>query len=288
MKRPQSQVRPTTKGDSIFLPRNAQIVEKEELGPEEGLFLLQLDDGTPLSHTPGQFVGVSVYGIGEAPISVSSSPTRGPNFELGVRAIGSVTQALHRMKPGDRVGIRGPFGNGFPLETLAGRDLLFVAGGIGLYPLRSMIHYAVDKRADFGRLALLYGCREPAEQLFPNELAEWRKRKDIELFESVDKCPLDVAWEGSVGVITSLFPRISIDPGRTTALMVGPPVMYRYVAAECMKKGIAEQNILMSLERRMKCGIGLCGHCQLENTYICLEGPVFSCVQLDPLHEVEL
>lgn len=288
MKRPQSQVRPTAKGDTIFLPRTAQLVKKEDLAPQETLFLFQLDSGAPLGHAPGQFVEVSVFGIGEAPISISSSPTRGPGFELGVRAVGSVTDALHRMKPGDRVGIRGPFGNGFPLKDLSGRDLLFVAGGIGLYPLRSMIHYAVDKRRDFGRLILLYGCREPAEQLFPKELAEWRKRKDIELFESVDKCPLDVAWEGSVGVITTLFPRVSIDPDRTSALMVGPPIMYRYVTAECMKKGIAEQNILMSLERRMKCGIGLCGHCQMENTYICLEGPVFSCIQLDPLHEAEL
>lgn len=288
MKRSQSQTQRTAKGDEIFLPVTAQLLKKEELAPEEALFLMQLDDGTSLEHMPGQFVEVSVFGIGEAPISISSSPTRGPGFELGVRAVGNVTRALHRMAPADRVGIRGPFGNGFPIKELSGRDLLFIAGGIGLYPLRSMIHYAIDKRDDFGRLMLLYGCREPAEQLFPNELAEWRKRKDIEVFESVDKCPLDVAWEGSVGVITTLFPRVSVNPDRATVLMVGPPAMYRYVAAECMKKGIAEQNILMSLERRIKCGIGLCGHCQMENVYVCLEGPVFSCAQLDRIHEAEL
>lgn len=272
----------------LWAPDPAQIIKVEPLSGREKLFRVRLKDGSRLSHKPGQFVEVSVLGVGEAPISISSSPTRDESFELVVRKVGNVTGALHRLQPGDTVGIRGPFGNGFPVSELLGRDLLFVAGGIGLCPLRSMIQYAIDKREQFGRILLLYGCREPAEQLFPGEIREWRQRPDIEILESVDRCPVDVAWEGSVGVITTLFPQLDLDPDKATALIVGPPVMYRYVVAECIKKGIAKDRILLSLERRMKCGMGLCGHCQMENLYVCQDGPVFSYAALSRLREVEL
>ena len=273
---------------SLYLPKLAELMKVELLSDKEKLFQFRLKDGSRLDHNPGQFVEVSVLGVGEAPISVSSSPTRDDSFELGVRVVGNVTRALHRLEPGESVGIRGPFGNGFPLTQLLGRDLLFVAGGIGLCPLRSMIQYAVDKRDQFGKVALLYGCRQPAEQLFHKELTGWRQRQDIQLLESVDRCPLDVAWEGSVGVITTLFPQVQVDPDKTTALMVGPPVMYRYVVAECLKKGIAKDQILLSLERRMKCGLGFCGHCQINNVYVCLDGPVFSYEDLSKLRETEV
>jgi len=273
---------------SLFLPMLAELVQAECLSQREKLLRLQLKDGGHLNHRPGQFVEVSVFGIGEAPISVASSPSRDGSFELGVRMVGNVTRALHQLQPGDTVGIRGPFGNGFPLSELLRRDLVFVAGGIGLCPLRSMIQYAVDKREQFGRIFLLYGCREPAEQLFSGELDEWRQRPDTQVLESVDRCPLDVAWEGKVGVITTLFSQLNIDPNRTRALVVGPPVMYRYVIAECLKKGIDKNNIFLSLERRMKCGMGFCGHCQINNAYVCLDGPVFSYAQLSKLEETEV
>jgi NAD(P)H-flavin reductase len=273
---------------SPYLPESAELLEMQELSQKEKLFRIRLSNGHPLGHTPGQFVEVSIFGIGEAPISVASSPTRDGGFDIVARAVGSVTQGLHRLKPGDTVGIRGPFGNGFPVPRLTGHDLLFVAGGIGLSPLRSMIQYATDKRPEFGRIVILYGCREPAEQLFRQELAAWRCRTDIEFKESVDRCPLDVAWEGSVGAITTLFTQIEIDPLRTFALIVGPPVMFRYVVAECLKRGMARDQILLSLERRMKCGMGFCGHCQINNTYVCLEGPVFSYAELSKLREVEV
>ena len=248
-------------GRSLYLPKLAELLKVESLSPREKLFQLRLKDGSRLNQ-PGQFVEVSVLGIGEAPISICSSPTRGDLFEIAVRRMGNVTQALHWLQPGSTVGIRGPFGNGFPVSELVGGDLLFVAGGIGLMPLRSMIQYAMDKRQQFGKVTLLYGCREPAERLFREELQEWRQHSDIEPPESIDRCPQDVAWEGNVGLITTLFPRVNIDPRNTIALVVGPPVMYRYVVAECLKKGIAKYNILLSLERRMKCGMGFCGHCQ--------------------------
>ncbi len=273
---------------SPYLPKLAELIKGQTLSSREKLFQLRFKDGSTLGHKPGQFVEVSILGVGEAPISVSSSPTRDDAFELGIRAVGNVTQALHRLKPGEAVGIRGPFGNGFPLPELLGRDLLFVAGGIGLCPLRSMIQYAVDKRDQFGKVSLLYGCRQPAEQLFREELAEWRQRQDIQLLESVDHCPADVAWERHVGVITTLFPQVQVNPDKTTALVVGPPVMYRYVVAECLGKGIAKNQILLSLERRMKCGVGLCGHCQINNIYVCLDGPVFSYEELGRLRETEV
>ena len=273
---------------SLYLPKPAELIKMETLSEKEKLFQFRLKDGSPLNHKPGQFVEVSVLGIGEAPISISSSPTRGNSFELVVRMVGNLTRALHRLRTGDTVGIRGPFGNGFPVSELTGRSLLFVAGGIGLCPLRSMIQYAMDKRDQFGKIIFLYGCREPAEQLFRGELAEWRQRQDIEILESVDRCPLDTAWTGNVGVITMLFPRVDIEPNNTTALVVGPPVMYRYVVSECLKKGIAKDQILISLERRMKCGIGFCGHCQIDNVYVCQDGPVFSYEELSKLRETEL
>jgi len=275
-------------GRSLYLPMLAELVQVERLSQREKLLRLRLRNGGELNHSPGQFVEVSVFGLGEAPISVASSPSRDGAFELGVRTVGNVTRALHQLQPGDTVGIRGPFGNGFPLSELLGRDLLFVAGGIGLCPLRSMIQYAVDKREQFGRIFLLFGCREPAERLFSGELDEWRQRPDTEVLESVDRCAPDVAWEGKVGVITTLFPQLNIDPDRTTALVVGPPVMYRYVIAECLKKGMDGKRIFVSLERRMKCGMGFCGHCQINNAYVCLDGPVFSYAQLSKLEEAEV
>jgi NAD(P)H-flavin reductase len=278
----------TRKEKSPYIPESAEIVKVEVLSEKEKLFQLRLKNGGPLHHQPGQFVEVSVFGVGEAPISLSSSPTRDSLFELGIRVAGNVTRALHRLNPGDTVGIRGPFGNGFPIAELRGRDLLFVAGGIGLCPLRSMIQYAIDEREQFGRIILLYGCRQPAEQLFREELQQWRDRPDIEISESVDRCPPDQAWEGNVGVITTLFPQVEIDPDRTTALVVGPPIMYRFVASECLTKGIGKGRILLSLERRMKCGMGFCGHCQLGDLYVCLEGPVFSYEKLYELRGKEV
>ena len=275
-------------GTSPYLPKLAELLKVEPLSARERLFQLRLRDGSRLDHMPGQFVEISVLGIGEAPMSISSSPTQGDLFELAVRAVGNLTRALHRLQPGDVVGIRGPFGNGFPVSELLRRDLLLVAGGIGLCPLRSMIQYAIDKREQFGRIILLYGCRQPAEQLFRGELREWRQRPDIEILESADRCPVDVAWERSLGAITTLFPQLDIDPAKTTALVVGPPVMYRFVVAECLAKGMAKDRILLSLERRMKCGIGLCGHCQINNTYVCLDGPVFSHAELSKLREAEV
>lgn len=268
---------------SLYQPTLAELVKIEQLTEKEKLFTLYLKDGRELGHRAGQFVEVSVFGIGEAPISITSSPTRNGTFELCVRQVGDVTRALHRLEPGSMVGIRGPFGNGFPVEKMRGKDLLFAPGGLGLAPLRSLIQQVLDERDSFGRVIILYGARNPSELLFRDELARWEARNDVELYVTVDRG--DENWTGHVGVITTLFPEITINPRNTIAVTVGPPIMYRFVLIELLSKGIQDGNIFLSLERRMKCGLGKCGHCQINNVYVCQKGPVFSYAQLKELPE---
>jgi sulfite reductase subunit B len=267
----------------LYVPRFAELVKVEELTPKEKVFEFKLQDGKKLGHRPGQFVEVSVMGIGEAPISISSSPTRDGTFQLAIRQVGDVTKALHALKKGAIVGIRGPFGNGFSLEALEGKNLLLIAGGIGLFPLRSLVQYVLDRRRSFGKIILLFGARSPSERLFVEELAQWKQSPDIEFHETVDKG--DGSWKGNVGVITTLIPKVEIEPAKTIAVVVGPPIMYRFVIGELKKKGLADEHIIMSLERRMKCGVGKCGHCQINGVYVCQEGPVFSLAQLRNLRE---
>jgi NAD(P)H-flavin reductase len=248
---------------SIYETQLATIKKADQMTETEKLFAIGLNNGKKLGHKPGQFVEISILGIGEAPISVSSSPTSGNNtFDLVVRKVGNVTSALHNLKEGATVGVRGPYGTHFPYEELKGRDLLIVAGGIGLVPARSFINYVLDNRKDYGKVVIFFGTKTPKEQLFIDELAGWKKRKDVEYFETVDRG--DDEWKGNVGVITTLFPKIDIDAGKTTAVVVGPPIMYKFVIKECKDKGIADENIIVSLERRMKCGVGKCGHCQIN------------------------
>jgi sulfhydrogenase subunit gamma (sulfur reductase) len=268
---------------SPYQPTLADIVKIEQLTDTEKLFTLNLTGGCELGHRAGQFVEVSIFGIGEAPFSVTSPPRRDGVFELCVREAGDVTAALHRLQPGATVGIRGPFGNGFPMQKMKGRDLLFAPGGLGLAPLRSLIKQVLDERDSFGQVTILYGAKNPSELLFKEELAEWEARDDVELHVTVDRS--NEAWTGNVGVITTLFPKITVNPRSTIAVTVGPPVMYRFVIMELLSKGIQDGRIFVSLERRMKCGLGKCGHCQVNGAYVCQEGPVFSYARLKELPE---
>jgi len=267
----------------LYVPRPAELVRVSELTPREKVFEFRFKDGKSLGHRPGQFVEVSVMGTGEAPISVSSSPTKDGTFQLAIRNVGNVTGTLHALEKGSIVGIRGPFGNGFPLEALKGKDLLLIAGGIGLFPLRSLVQYVLDCRSSFDKVILLFGARSPAERLFLDELVAWSQNPEIEFHETVDVG--DESWKGNVGVITTLIPKVDIDSKKTMAVVVGPPIMYRFVIGELKKKGIPDENIIMSLERRMKCGVGKCGHCQINGVYVCQEGPVFTLAQLRNLRE---
>lgn len=267
---------------SLYLGQLATVTAVRPLTDKEKLFDLELPSG-PLGHAPGQFVEVSVFGYGEAPISVASSPTAPAGFQLCVRNVGAVTGALHRLEAGAKVGIRGPFGRGFPLERLRGRDILFVAGGLGLAPLRSLIHYTFDRRHEFGHLTILIGARTPSELLFRDEFETWERRHDVDVHVTVDRA--DEAWSGHVGVITTLFPKVALDPKTATVVIVGPPVMYRFALAETFAKGVPGDQVYVSLERRMKCGVGKCGHCQMNGVYVCQKGPVFSYTEIAGLEE---
>lgn len=271
------------KTHSLYQPELATIDAVSQMTATEKSFTIRLNSGKELGHLPGQFVEVSLFGIGEAPISVSSSPTQQGSFELVVRNVGNVTSAMHRLEAGAPLGIRGPFGTHFPYDAARGMDLLFVAGGIGLVPARSFINYALDRRSDYGRICILFGARTPADRLFTDALQRWSDRDDIEFHETVDRG--DATWKGNVGVITTLFPKITIDPRKTACIIVGPPIMYRFAIMEAKKRDIADDHLYLSLERRMKCGVGKCGHCQINQYYCCQDGPVFTYQQVKPLPE---
>jgi sulfhydrogenase subunit gamma (sulfur reductase) len=269
---------------SIFLPTVARIADIRKLTDMERLYTIELPKGLTLNNRPGQFVEVSIFGVGEAPISISSSPSRSNgSFELCVRRVGDLTGVLHQMNVGDTIGVRGPFGRGFPIERFRGKDLLFAPGGMGLPPLRSLINEVLDDRGKYGRVTILYGARTPGDLLFKDELAEWDARDDVDLRLTVDRG--DDTWEGNVGVITTLFPTLQVYARNTIAVVIGPPVMYRYVLMELLGKGIPEGNIWFSLERRMKCGVGKCGHCQMEDLYSCQSGPAFSYAEIKHIEE---
>jgi len=265
--------------DSIYMPTRAHILDIQVLSEKEKLFSIALPDGISLNHEPGQFIQVSLFGIGEAPISISSSPSRSNGkFEICVRRAGDLTNALHRLEPGDTIGLRGPFGRGFPIRRFFGKDILFAPGGLGLAPLRSLINQVLDERNKFGNVTILYGAKNPAELLFTDELQKWDERKDVELHVTVDHP--DEHWTGNSGVFTTLFPKIRVSAPNTVAITCGPPVMYRFVLMELIGLGIRDGNIWLSLERRMKCGIGKCGHCQINKFYACQDGPCFSYAQI--------
>ena len=266
--------RDTEPDQNLYTPEIATITRVERLGRREKLFEIRMDNGQPLGHKPGQFVQMSVLGVGEAPISISSSPSRSSEgFELAVRDVGNVTAALHRMTAGDKVGIRGPYGTNFPIDDMIGEDILFVAGGIGLFPLRSLINEVLDARGGFGRVIILCGAKSPAERMFDTEVEQWKQRDDVECIETVDQP--DESWDGNVGVITTLMSKVSVDPDRTYCIAVGPPVMYKFVILSAKEMGLSNDRIVVSLERRMKCGVGKCGHCQINGAYVCQDGPVF-------------
>ncbi|NOY80655.1 MAG: oxidoreductase [Kiritimatiellaeota bacterium] len=271
-----------TKSGDIYVPQIATLVRKERLTELETFFEIQLESNQPLGHRPGQFVMVSLPGLGEAPISVSSRPV-GNTFELVVRRIGRLTTAMHRMEVGDKLGIRGPFGTDFPVNTFRGQDVLFICGGIGLVPVRGAILEVLANRAAYGHVAILYGTRGPSERLFVDDLARWKAREDVTFLETVDRG--SDAWDGNVGVITTLIPKIEIAPERTAVVVCGPPIMYKFVLMELYQQNVPKENIYVSLERRMKCGVGKCGHCQINGLYTCLDGPVFRYADVSDVRE---
>jgi sulfite reductase subunit B len=276
--------------ETIHIPRKATIKRIEKLTETETFFEIELDDKKPLNHKPGQFVEVSIFGIGEAPISVSSAPNKNSSFELVVRRVGNVTGRLFKMKAGDKLGIRGPFGKGFDPTLFEKKHLLLASGGLGIVPMRSLINYVLNKenRKKFKDITILYGAKQPSEALFMDEVEEWKKFPDVRCEITVDQCAEGECWNGCVGLITALFPTIKLDKfdsQDTIAVVVGPPVMYKFVIKCLQTLGIPDENIFVSLERRMKCGVGKCGHCQINGIYVCKEGPVFNYAEIKDLPE---
>lgn len=233
---------------------------------------------------PGQFNMLYAFGVGEIPISVSGDPEARDRLVHTIRAVGAVSARLCELREGAVVGVRGPFGTAWPVEEAAGHDVLVVAGGIGLAPLRPAIYHLLSRRKEYGRVVILYGARRPEEMLFRSQLEDWRSRWDLTVEAIVDHAGND--WLGPVGVVTQLFERVRFDAVDTVAMVCGPEVMMRFSARELMDRGVEASCIHLSTERNMKCGIGQCGHCQMGPAFVCKDGPVMSLPTLDPLLRV--
>ena len=266
-------------GDNPYLPAAARIMRVTDLVRDVRLYDLrfltpELAEG--FTFLPGQFIELSIPGVGEGPFSLPSSPTRKGIFQLGIRRAGKLTNYLFdRVSEGDTVGVRGPLGNGFPVERFEKQNLLMVAGGLGMVPLRGLLQYVIDLRDRFERVILLYGARSPEMVLFRDELESLARRGDAEIMLTVDKTEQH-SWNGRVGVVTQLLEEVELDTEKTMAVACGPPVFYKFVLEKLVEAGFAKDRIFLSLERRMECGVGKCGHCAVGYTFTCLHGPVFS------------
>lgn len=254
---------------------------KQETHDTFTLELTQTGGGRDTAFLPGQFNMLYVYGVGEVPISISGDPARRDTLVHTTRAVGTVTQRMRQLKRGDAIGVRGPFGTAWPAEAAHGNDIVLVAGGIGLAPLRPAIYELLSRREKYGKVVLLYGTRSPADMLFRKELEQWRARFDMDVYVTVDRAM--GGWRGNVGVVTNLIPRAPFDALNASAFVCGPEVMMRYTATELQKRGIKPERIHLSMERNMKCAVGFCGHCQFGPVFICKDGPVF---RLDQIREL--
>ena len=272
-----------TQKKDIYLPQLATVEDISQMNITEKYLRLSMDDGQ-FDFIPGQFVEVSIAGFGEAPITISSSPTLADSFELVVRKVGRVSGAIHNLKSGDKVGIRGPLGKGiYPVEEAKGKNLVFICGGIGMVPQRSFINYVLDNRGDYGDVAILQGTKSFDLRLFTPEIDAWSQRGDVQMLETLDEG--DPRWTGNVGVVTKLVPKVETDLKSAMILVCGPPVMYKFVLMALAEKDVPHSNIFLNLERKMKCGVGKCGHCQINHAYVCMSGPVFRYSDLASLPE---
>ena len=269
-----TQTFPETRVVEAMVPRPFRLVSKSLETPDTFTLVFTDENGEPSSFRPGQFMMMYVFGVGEVPISVAGNPHDAYTLVHTVRGVGAVTNALCALSPGEVIGIRGPYGTSWPLDEATGRDLVIIAGGIGLAPLRPAVIEALHRRDEYRSLALIYGARTPADLLYRDDLLGWESTPAIDVEVTVDRATSD--WWGDVGLVTSLFPRLRFDPANTSVFVCGPEVMMRVVARELRYDGVAAQHIAISMERNMKCGIGLCGHCQYGSDFLCWSGPIGS------------
>ncbi len=276
----------TCKNTIVTVPQAATITEIKDEIQEVKTFYLEFDDpdvAEKLQFKSGQFIMCTVFGAGEFAVSLPPSP-QDDRFHISVRAVGKVTDALHTLEEGDKVGVRGPFGNGFPFEEIKGKNVIYVAGGIGLIPLRSSIVHVLQNRDDFGRIILLYGARSPEDLMYQYNIEEWRNIDGFETYITIDK-PAP-GWTGETGFVNSLIEKANVPVEDTVAFVCGPPVMFNSVIKELMDRGLKDDCIISTLERHMKCGIGKCQHCAIGRTLVCTDGPVYTYKQIKTLGEV--
>jgi sulfhydrogenase subunit gamma (sulfur reductase) len=273
--------------NNIYVPELARISRTKQLSPTEKLFNIVFEDKSKQSEfnfKPGQFVELTVFGLGEAPFSIASNPNNKEFFQLCIRDTGNVSGALHRMKEGSKIGIRGPFGNGyFPFDKMRNNNVLLIAGGLGLAPLMSLIKYILQYREDYKEVMIVYGAVDPKSILFKNDIQHFSERSDISICVTVDNP--DDKWTGEIGVCTKLIPRVAFHAGDTYTVVCGPPIMYKYVIMELEEKKFLPERIFLSLERRMECGVGKCNHCHIGDKLVCVDGPVFSLWEIKNLKE---
>jgi len=263
-----------------YRPYLGAVVGARDLATDIKMFQVKLDgtEAECFTYRPGQFAFVSAFGVGEAPFCLTSTPRRGPLLEFAVNKVGTVTSALHHLGEGDVVGVRGPYGNWFPLDEMKGKNVILLGGGIGGAPLRPVIHSILDNRADYGKLTILWAARLPSLLIFTEEFDDWRAAPNTQLHLTVDQG--DGAWTDNVGLITQLLEKVAPSPENAVTVTCGPPVMIKFTLLTLGKLGFTPEQMIVTLEAKMKCGIGKCGRCNLGEKFVCTDGPVFSYAEL--------
>lgn len=267
-----------------YLPDMATVVEVIEETSNIKTFRVVLNDEQRMkefSFEPGQVGQLSVFGAGESTFVINSSPTRMDYLQFSVMRVGEVTNRLHQLRPGDQIGVRAPLGNAFPVKELEGKNIIFIGGGIGMAPLRTLFVYMLDNRKKYKDITLLYGARTPDDLSYRAELPEWTGRKDVNVVLTVDN-PAE-GWEHKVGLIPNVLLEMKPSPKNTVAVTCGPPIMIKFTLQALKKLGFEDENIITTLEKRMKCGVGICGRCNIGTKYVCIDGPVFTYAQLKDL-----
>ncbi|EPR44348.1 oxidoreductase FAD/NAD(P)-binding domain protein [Desulfovibrio sp. X2] len=267
-----------------YLPEMATILETVQETPTIKTFRLRLDDEAKMkafTFQPGQVGQLSAFGTGESTFVINSSPTRMDYLQFSVMRSGEVTTRLHGLVAGDKVGVRAPLGNHFPYEDMKGKDIVFVGGGIGMAPLRTLLLFMLDNRKDYGKIRLLYGARSPEDMAFKADLPEWMGRDDMETVLTIDREA--AGWEHRVGLIPNVLLEMEPSPENAVAITCGPPIMIKFTLQALKKLGYADEQIYTTLEKRMKCGVGLCGRCNIGTKYVCVDGPVFTYAELRDL-----
>jgi len=267
-----------------YLPEMATILETVQETHNIKTFRVRLDNAEKMaafSFQPGQVGQLSVFGVGESTFVINSPPTRMDYLQFSVMRAGEVTASLHALDAGDKIGVRAPLGNHFPYESMKGKDIVFVGGGIGMAPLRTLLLFMLDNRADYGAINLLYGARSPADMAFKSELPEWLSRKDLNTVLTIDREAPD--WEHRVGLIPNVLREMAPKAQNCVAITCGPPIMIKFTLQALKELGFEDEQIVTTLEKRMKCGVGICGRCNIGDKYVCVDGPVFTNAQLKTL-----